>query len=144
MAKAPKPATVAAAPAQRSKNTVTVIYRPLSYANDATDPARTKWNGILFNANVPVELDRDNPAHYISQLLPKTYPGSNGETLTKHTEQKVFMGEIAKGNPSFEVDGKRVKPKKNTRVVPPPGAEWTDANEGVISDSDEIDRSVAA
>jgi hypothetical protein len=156
MPKAPK-ATPAAAPARASKRTVSVIYRPLEhkqlrigptgelqYGASHWDPPNTKWYGITFRANIPVELDPDNPAHFVAALLPKTYPGANGEMLTKHVESKLFMGELAKTNPSFEVDGVIAKRKKNTRVVPPPGAEWTEANEGVISDSDEIDRSVAA
>jgi hypothetical protein len=140
MAKAPKAATPAAAPARASKRTVSVTY----LADKIGDPPFTKWNGILFKANVPVELNPDNEAHYIAQLLPRQIPGQNGETLTKHVEQKMFMGELAKNNPSFEVDGVRARAKKNTRVVPPPGAEWTDAHEGAISYSDEIDESVAA
>lgn len=134
MAKAPAPQSKA------PKGTVTVIYRPINF----DDRPVVKWNGLTFHANVPVELDPALEAHHIVQLLPKTYPGANGEVLTKHSEAKVFMGELAKANPSFEVDGVRAKRKINTRVVPPPGAEWTEAHEGQISTSDEIDQSVAA
>lgn len=154
MAKASVPASH---PVKAAKRTVTVIYRPLEHVlmipdksgklhpgGISYDPPKIKWNGITFNANVPVELDPANPDHHIVQLLPKTFPGANGEVLTKHVESKVFMGETAKGNPSFEVDGVRAKRKINTRVVPPPGAEWTEAHEGQVSNSDEIDTSVAA
>jgi len=145
MAKAP-----AAAPAAKpaNKSTVTVIYRPLEHfvldakgkpTSSHWDPPVTKWNGIVFRANEPVELDPKNPAHHVTQLLPIELPGQNGETLTKHKEKAVFMGDMARGNPSFEVDGKRAKRKVSTRVVPPPGAEWTEANEGTVSDSDEVD-----
>jgi hypothetical protein len=135
MAKAPAPQAPKAA-----KTTVSVTYVPI---NDDDRP-KTKWNNIEFRANVPVELDPENPDHYVVQLLPKTFPGQNGETLTKHVESKVFMGEMAKGNPSFTVDGKRARRKISTRKVPPPGAEWTEAHEGQISMSDEIDAGVAA
>lgn len=135
MAKASVPAISSKPP----KSTVTVIYRPFE-----GDPAYTRWNGIRFDANVPVELDPKNRDHHVMQLLPITREGTNGETLTKHVEKPVFMGDIARNNPSFEVDGKRARRKVSTRMVPPPGAEWTDAHEGQISDSDEIDTSVAA
>lgn len=138
MAKASVPQTRAA------KNTVTVTYRPLEYSNGTMDPARTKWNGITFEANVPVELDPENPAHYVTQLVVKGAQNAEGEMRTKAVEAKVFMGEMAKNNPSFEVDGRRAKRKVNTRIVPPPGAEWTEQHEGQISNSEELDQSVAA
>jgi hypothetical protein len=123
-----------------AKTTVSVTYVPI---NDDDRP-KTKWNNVEFRANVPVELDPANPDHYVVQLLPKAYPGANGETLTKHVESKVFMGEMAKGNPSFIVDGKRARRKVSTRKVPPVGAEWTEAHEGEISYSDEVVSGVAA
>lgn len=131
-------AKASAQASQAVKRTVTVIYHPI----DKLDPHTTKWNGITFKANVPVELDPDNPAHYIDQLLPKVITTAEGDLRTKHLPGQIFMGELAKGNPSFEVDGVRAKRKTNTRVVPPPGAEWTEANEGQISSSEEIDASV--
>lgn len=129
MAKTPAPAAPKAA-----KSTVTVIYRPL----DIGDPFYIKWNGIRFDANVPAELDPKNPAHHIMQLMPIERV-VDGEIRTKHHEQKMFMGDMAKANPSFEVDGKRAKRKVSTRQVPPPGAEWTEAHEGTISESDTVD-----
>jgi hypothetical protein len=128
------------APNGRPSRTVSVTYVPI----DIGDPHMTRWNGVAFKANVPVELDPDNPDHYVIQLLPKTFPGTNGEVLTKHVEAKVFMGDMARTNPGFEVDGKKIRRKVSTRKVPPPGAEWTDAHEGQLSYSDEIDTGVAA
>jgi hypothetical protein len=139
MAKAPKVPAAQAAP-KPAKKTVTVIYRPI----DIMDPNVTKWNGITFHANVPVELDPANKAHYIVQLLPKEFAGPDGEVRTKHKEEPVFMGDMARENPSFEVDGKKARRKISSRKVPPPGAEWSEAHEGEISYSDEIDTSVAA
>lgn len=142
-AKSSVPSVPSVSPTKR-KSTVTVIYRPIEYPDGTTDPAITKWNGITFRANVPVELDPTDKAHCIIQLLPVEIPGQNGETLTKHKEKPVFMGDLARENPSFEVDGKRARRKINTRVVPPAGAEWAEKNEGEISYSDTIDTSVAA
>jgi hypothetical protein len=114
--------------------TVSVIYRPYD-----GDPHTVKWNGVQFRANVPVTLDRANREHHIEQLLPKQFPGTNGETLTKHIPALVFMGDMARTNPSFEVDGERARRKINTRVVPAPGQDWSEAHEGQISESDIID-----
>lgn len=115
-------------------STVEVIYRPFP-----DEPHTTIWHGIKFRANVPVLLDRNNPAHSYEQLLPRHITGPNGEVLTKHVPTMVFMGEIAKGNPAFEVDGHRARKLVSSRVVPPPGAEWTEAHEGQISESHQLD-----
>jgi hypothetical protein len=130
MAKSPMPAAPAAKP---KKTTTTVVYSPLDDA-----PATTKAYGFTFRANVPLEFDRDNTAHYVEQLMPKVTV-VDGEARTKHVDTPVFIPEIAAGNFQFVVDGKRAKRKVSTRKVPPPGAEWTEAHEGEISESDEID-----
>jgi hypothetical protein len=135
MAKPPAPAAQAAKP---KKNTVTVVYSPTD-----DSPATTKAYGFTFKANVPLEFDPENTAHYVMQLLPKV-THVDGEARTKHAEQPVFIPDVARGNFQFVVDGKRAKRKISTRKVPAPGAEWTEAHEGQISDSDEIDASVAA
>ena len=106
-----------AAPTRVRKNTVSVTY----LADKVGDPSFTKWNGITFKANVPVELDPDNDAHYLASLLP-TRVEQGGEVRTKHVEGRIFMGDLARTNPSFEVDG---APGKENTESPPPGAEWT-------------------
>jgi len=138
MAKGKAPASTAP---KASKKTVAVTYRPLN----TDDRTEIVWNKVKFLANVPVELDPNDKAHGYDVPMPKQYPGQNGETLTKHVETWVSMIDIAKDNPSFEVEGfPRARRKISTRKVPPPGAEWTEKNEGEISISDTIDTSVAA
>lgn len=132
-----KPPAQAAKPA--SKTTTTVVYSPLDDA-----PATTKCWGVTFKANVPVKFDRDNKDHYVTQLLPTVHKTADGEVRTKHADTLVFIPEMAAGNFQFLVDGKRAKRKVSSRVVPPPGAEWTEANEGAISDSDEVDAAATA
>ena len=100
---------------------VQVTYRPLD-----GDPHTTVWHGIKFEANVPVELDRNNRAHHIEQLLPKSIVGTNGESLTKHVPSTMFMGDLARGNPSFDVDGERAKRLVNKRVLPMAGHGWAE------------------
>lgn len=119
-------------------NTIQVIYRPFD-----GDPHTTKWNGIVFRANVPVTLNKGNPGHYIEQLLPKTVEGANGESHTKHVTAKVFMGDLARTNPSYEVDGERAKKLVNKRILPPAGHGWAEDHEDDISESTAIDASVA-
>lgn len=123
---------------ERHAISVEVIYRPFD-----GDPHTTKWNGIVFRANVPVTLSKANHAHYIEQLLPKTVEGANGEAHTKHVTTKVFMGDLARTNPSFEVDGERAKKLVNKRVLPPAGHGWAEDHEDDISESTAIDASVA-
>jgi len=133
---APHPSVPRAASAKRS---LSVIYRP-----GEMDRPSVKWNGVTFKANIAVELDPDNEEHYITQLMPKVFVGPHGEAQTKHRNCDVFMGDLARNNPSFEVDGKRARKKINTRTVPPPGAEWEERHEGIISYSDQLDSGATA
>jgi hypothetical protein len=126
--------TPAAAPAARKPSTVAVTYRPLN----PFDPNEVRWNGIKFLANVPVQLDPHNPAHKIKTHLATEHEGPEGETRLKHREALVSMIELAKLNPSFEVEGfPRAKMKKSKRVVPPPGAEWADTHADDIDQEEE-------
>ena len=112
---------------QRNTGAAMVTYRPLN----PTDPNTTRWNGVRFEANVPVALD---PAkHFV--LLPRSrLVQVDGVARAQEYDERIPMIELAKGNPSFEVEGfpraKRVIDKK--RVVPPPGAEWADTHEAEI------------
>lgn len=126
------PAAQASKPA--NKTTTTVIYSPID-----DSPATCKIWGITFRANVPVEFDPKNRDHYVMQLLPTVHRTADGEVRTKHADTPVFIPECARGNFQFVVDGVRAKRRTSTRKVPPPGAEWTDAHEGVISDSEVVD-----
>lgn len=140
--------TVEAAPAKR-KSTVAVTYRPLqgyrivngkAIASNDWDPPVIKWNGIMFEANVPVELDPRNPKHQVEQLVRKQVNGPDGELRTKAVETRISMIELAKDNPSFEVEGfKRARRRINPRIVPPAGAEWEGTHADDISESDQID-----
>jgi len=79
-----------------------VTYTP----HDPTDPHMNIWNGIKFPANVPIELDPKNRAHGYSVPLPtkKTDPVTGREML-EYKETWVSMIELAKTNPSFQVEG---------------------------------------
>ena len=117
------------------KRIATVTYIPI---HDDDRPTM-KWNGITFRANVPVELDRKNPAHWAVQLVRKTvtHP-ANGGTAYSYADERVFMGESAKGNPSFDVDGFRPKYIAPTTKVPPAGAEWAGTNRDDLVPAEEI------
>lgn len=123
---------------RQNPNTAEAIYRPFD-----GNPHTIKWNGIVFRANVPLILDKSNRSHYIEQLLPKKIEGANGEVHTKHVPAKVFMGDIARMNPEFEVDGERAKKLVNKRILPPAGHGWAEDHEDDISESTAIDASVA-
>lgn len=145
-----KAAVQPAAPAASKRSTVRVTYRPLEHAQliigqDGKakrgpvfqDPASLKWNGITFHANVPVELDPKNKAHGYLVPMPKEIAGANGEVLTKHRDTWVSMIDLAKDNPSFEVEGfPRAKVKKSNRLVPAAGFEWANEHEDEIYEED--------
>jgi hypothetical protein len=106
---------------------VKVIYRPLGYPNGMFDPAVVKWNGVVFHANVPVMLD---PAKHFVLTPYMEIINIDGNNKSIERERKVSMIELAKTNPSFQVEGfSRATVKKSSRVVPPAGAVWDEAND---------------
>jgi hypothetical protein len=121
----PKTGAPSIAPDQKpaAAKGVKVIYRPLS----PLDPNVTKWNGVVFYANVPVVLDPAKhfvltPYHDVIQI--------DGINKSFERERKVSMIELAKGNPSFQVEGhERAKVHASKRIVPAAGAAWDEANE---------------
>jgi hypothetical protein len=143
MAKAP---ATAASPAAPKRATVRVTYRPIEHINYRINEKGERvpngisydlpvitWNKIKFEANVPAELDPKNKAHGYEVPMPKEYAGPDGEVRTKHRETWVSMIDLAKDNPSFEVEGfPRAKVKKSKRVLPPAGHEWADTHEDEI------------
>ena len=109
---------------------VEVTYKPLN----PTDPNVVPWNGIKFQANVPVMLDPRK--HYIVVDTVTKTQTINGIVGTVTSPTRVSMIELAKGNPDFEVRGHpravRIKPSGR---VPPAGAEWNGTNrDELISD----------
>jgi hypothetical protein len=128
-----KAATQPAAASAR-KTTVSVTYRPLN----VTDPNVITWNRIKFEANVPVELDPKNKAHGYPVPLSTEGVGPEGEKRLRFRETWVSMIELAKDNPSFEVEGfERAKVKKSKRVVPPAGHEWAAEHDDEIYEESE-------
>jgi hypothetical protein len=83
-----------------------VTYRPI----EQTDPNFIEWNGVRFDANVPVDLDPEK--HFIMVPMP-SYTMVNGIRQSIHHDTRVPMIEIAKGNKFFIVDDgpARGKPK---------------------------------
>jgi hypothetical protein len=115
------------APAKTAARGTKVTYIPLN----PTDPNVTVWNGVKFFANVPVTLD---PArHFVIAPLPKEHVLPDGTVQTRHSDGKVSMIDLAKSNPSFQVEGfPRAKVKTSKRVLPPPGKEWDESNDAEL------------
>ena len=137
---------IASKPEPAKRSTVRVTYRPIEHINYRVNEKGERvpngisydlpvitWNRIKFEANVPVELDPKNKAHGYEVPLPRQTTDASGEVHTKHKETWVSMIELAKDNPSFEVEGfPRAKVKKSKRVLPPAGHEWADTHEDEI------------
>jgi len=115
------------APAKSPARGVNVTYIPL---NDH-DPHTMVWNGVKFHARVPVILDPSK--HFVVAPLPKEHILPDGTVQTRHSEGKVSMIELAKANPSFQVEGfPRAKVKTSKRIVPPPGKDWDESNDAEL------------
>jgi hypothetical protein len=134
---APKAATPDPKPVA-AKGGTKVIYRPLAYPNGQFDPAVVKWNGVMFYANVPVMLD---PAKHFVLTPYMEIVNVDGINKSIERERKVSMIELAKSNPSFQVEGcPRATVKKSSRVVPPAGATWDEANDREMVEAVEWDK----
>lgn len=73
---------------------------------DPSDPHQNVWNGIKFPANVPVELDPKNRAHgYMVPDRKTIVHPVTGQDMFEYKDVWKSMIEIAKTNPSFEVEG---------------------------------------
>jgi hypothetical protein len=107
---------VNAAKATRPKTTADVIYHP-----DDGDPVRVKWGGLEFKAYVAVRVPL---THSISVPLKKEHVLADGTVQTRNIETKVSLVELARGNPSFSVDGVRASKKIAAERVPTDSDEY--------------------
>ena len=74
-----------------------IIYHP----NDG-DPVRVKWNGLEFKAYVPTKVSRK---HCVLALVKQEQTMPDGSTVTRATEKRIPMVDLARRNPSFSVNG---------------------------------------
>lgn len=81
-----------------SSGPVRVTYTPL----DEGDPVVVTWNGIKFQANVPIEL---SPSQTVLQTIILKDEDPDGIIRSKPVDKKVSMIELAKLNPHFRVEG---------------------------------------
>ena len=118
------------------KRHITVTYVPV---HDDDRPVMA-WNRIKFKANVPVELDRNNPAHsYMQTEREEVKHPTTGGIAYVHREKRVFMGDAAKGNSSLLVDGVGTPHITVTAKVPPAGHEWAGTNRDELIQLPQID-----
>jgi hypothetical protein len=85
---------------------------------DPTSPAVLSWNGIEFPANTPIELDPVRHS-YMVPIVDKWVDEKTGEVRSKATEKRISMVEIAKTNPSFQVEGEAPPARKPGRPRTP-------------------------
>lgn len=77
----------------------------LWYHPGPDDKAKTVWNGVTFMAGTPVTISLDNPRHYVAVDMPHQIDMPDGTYTTRTVHKKIFMGELAKGMPTFELEG---------------------------------------
>ena len=81
----------------RTKERAMVAYIP----GDG-DPNKVVWNGVEFRANVAIELPSTKT---VRVSVRKEYQTPEGDLRSRSVDQFIPMIELAKGNPSFSVDG---------------------------------------
>jgi hypothetical protein len=94
----------------KTKGTAELTYHP----SDG-DPVRVLWGGLEFKAYVPVAVPL---THSISVPLRKEQALADGTVQSRNVETKVSLVDLARGNPSFSVDGVRAERKVATAWVP--------------------------
>ncbi len=93
-----------------SKTTAEVTYIP-----DDGDPNKVTWAGMEFRANVPVSVPLNKT---ISIPMRKEHYLADGTLQSRGVETKVSIVDLAKGNPSFSVDGNRSERKVASARLP--------------------------
>jgi hypothetical protein len=106
----------ASAPSSKKEATAEVTYIP----GDG-DPHRVAWGGLEFKAYVPTMVP---VTHAISVPLRKEHVLADGTVQSRNIETKVSLVELARGNPSFSVDGVQADRKVATARVPTTNDEY--------------------
>ncbi len=84
----------------------------VTYIPGDGDPIRTVWNGVVFEANIPVELTDKNTI-INDQVHRVDMPDGSYRTVTR--QHRLSMIELAKHNPSFQVEGEPIPERKPGR-----------------------------
>lgn len=87
----------------------------VTYVPGDGDPIRVKWAGLEFKAHIPTIVPLD---HTISVPIRKSTELPDGTMQSKNVETRVSLVHLARGNPSFTVDGVRADRKVGTERVP--------------------------
>lgn len=91
----------------------------ITYCPGDGDPVRVTWNGLEFKAHIPTKVSK---THTVLAPMPTHVTMPDGTIQTKHIEKKIPMAELARGNPSFMVNGEapaaKVSPKTRTPETP--------------------------
>ena len=77
-------------------------YSEITYIPGPQDLPRVKWHNIEFKAHVPVKVR--NTDGYLVPLRQEALT-ADGDVRAKSPERKVTYVELARGNPSFSVNG---------------------------------------
>jgi hypothetical protein len=101
---------------KNAKATADITY----YPGDG-DPHRITWAGLEFKAYVPTPVAL---THAILVPLRKEHVLADGTVQSRNIETRVSLVELARGNPSFAVDGVRIERKVGTARVPSSNDEY--------------------
>lgn len=100
-----------------AKDHAEVTYLPLN----RDDPHTIEWHGIRFQAFVPVKISLKH-----TYLVPQRveHALADGSVVTKHIEKPMALVELARGNPSFAVDGVQAERKQGMLRTPESAPEY--------------------
>jgi len=93
----------------------------ITYLPGDGDPHRVTWGGLEFKAYVPTNVAL---THAISVPLRKEHALADGTVQSRNIETRVSLVELARGNPSFSVDGVQAARKVATARVPTSNDEY--------------------
>lgn len=103
--------------AEAEKDYAELTYVPLN----RDDPHTVEWHGIKFLAFVPVKVSLKH-----TYLVPTRRENTllDGTVVTKHVEAPISLVELARGNPSFLVDGVQCEKKEGRARTPETAPEY--------------------
>ena len=115
------PTTVDVRPGAGTKPIREKASAEVTYIPGDGDPHRVTWGGLEFKAYVPTKV---GVTHAISVPLRKEHVLADGTVQSRNVETRVSLVELARGNPSFAVDGVRTERKVGTARVPSSNDEY--------------------
>jgi hypothetical protein len=91
-------------------------YDEITYFPSDGDPIRTTWNGVKFNAHIPVKIARKHTVQVPERVETQL---ADGTIVSRTVEKRIPMVELALGNCRFGVNGNPPAAREEAKAKTP-------------------------